>query len=538
MTGPEPDASRASSAAPPAQTEPTSPTIATGPEPSSCDASCHWSGHDVLVVGGGFAGLVLANRLLERAPELDIAVLEAGAEPGGNVRTLRRAGFTAELGPESFHVALEDPHFQWLLALCGLDPLLPDPAAARRYVVRDGRLVKLGLGILLTGRLMSLGGRLRLLCEPFSRGPDPSREESLVEFGERRLGAEATRALLGPMSTGIYAGDPAQLSLPAAFPRFHAMDQTGGLVRSMLLGRRPPSYGRRRIVSVPGGLGRVSEALASRLGERLRLASPARRITRLETGHSQDSSHDSRRSNGHDRGRWQVEIEAADGERRHFRARRLVVTAPAHVAAELLAADGESPLGPLAETLAAIPYGPIAVVSLGYGPDDLTRPIDGFGALAGPDRRPPEQHLKSLGILMTSKVFPERAPDGHHLLRCMVGGVRRPELVELEPEALLEALRPELESLLGVRAAPRFQEVRRWQRGIPQYNLGHGERVATIRRLLAALPGLRLAGNAYHGPGLADTLTRAKAEADELLDELFAERGESPIQSPTAEASP
>lgn len=419
------------------------------------------------------------------------------------MRTDRQDGFLSEWGPECFHIPKDDEALLWLTDSLKLPFIEAHGAAKKRYILKNGAFVKLGLGAILGGGLLSLKARLRLLLEPLN-GPKNANDQSLADFARRRFGPETVDNLLGPMCAGVYAGDPAELSLERAFPAIAEFDRRGGILGALwraltgalarLVGRGAKAS-RRAMLSFEHGTGQLMERLAEELGPRLMTGCEVEAVERV--------------------GELFV-TRLRDGRR--LQSRSLVMSAPAFVAAELL----KTLSAELSEQLAGIPYADIAVVAQGFKDTQIARPLDGFGALRGLDERGPEQRLSGLGFLQSSSVFDGRAPAGHTLLRTMIGGRRQPELVALPEDQLLALVREDLQALFGVEGEPCFQRVYRHSRGIPQYLVGHGSRLERLRALCADIPGLYLAGNAYYGPGLADTLRLSVGIADQIANSCTA----------------
>ncbi|MDC0713729.1 protoporphyrinogen oxidase [Stigmatella sp. ncwal1] len=448
----------------------------------------------IAVVGGGITGLALAHRLRSRGK--DAVVLEAGPRLGGVIQTRQRDGFSTETGPNSF--LDREPATRELAASVGVEDRIrmADPAAKSRYLYTRGQLrpVPASPPAFLKSDLLPLGARLRVLAELFTGRASPGRDESLGDFGRRHLGAQATSVLLDSMQTGTYAGDLEALSAEAAFPMLKQLEHEH---RSLILGAVRTQKARRTaaptgtalkgaMCTFEGGLGTLVDALARALGPAARTGAEVEGLTRSQDG-------------------WRLSVRER-GQHAELEASQVVLTVPAHVSAELL-----SPLdASLAGHLKAIPYAPIAVVHLGFAPGRTPAP-DGFGFLV-----PAQEQRQVLGVIHASTVFPFRAEGGRVLYTCLMGGARRPDLVGLDEEALAALAQKELRELAGVTASPDFTEVIRWPRGIPQYTVGHLERLSAIDSALARLPGLHLAGNAYKGVGINDCIRTAAALADAL----------------------
>jgi oxygen-dependent protoporphyrinogen oxidase len=289
--------------------------------------------------------------------------------------------------------------------------------------------------------------------------------------------------------------------MPAAFPRLFALErQHGSLTRALLAQRRQarkegtrhgsPAGPAGRLTSFAGGLRELIEALASALGSRLHLETPVRELRRAGT-------------------RWRVSAGGTD-----FDCDRLILTAPPWHAAALAASVDPD----LAAALGAIPPAPIAAVALGFRADDLaTVNLKGFGFLA-----PPGQGIRVLGCLWSSSIFPNRAPEGRVLLRALVGGARDPEAVFYDDEHLMDLVRYDLSRAMGLDADPELSRIYRFPRAIPQYTLGHLQRLHTIEQRLSRLPGLYLHGSGYRGIALNDCIRWAPHVADAALSEAGA----------------
>ncbi|MGQ0508153.1 MAG: protoporphyrinogen oxidase [Myxococcaceae bacterium] len=431
----------------------------------------------VAVVGAGISGLSLAYALARRGQT--VRVLEAADRVGGAMHTTARNGFLTEAGPNGY--LDREPATRELVASLGLQPRLAAPSVRRRFLFTRGALRELPVNppAFLKSDVVPWSTKLRLALEPLSRRGRHG-DESLATFARRHLGQGALDALVDPMQSGIYAGDPEQLSLRATFPALAELERRH---RSLLLGvlakkERPASS---ELCSFDGGLSTLAEALASKVDVSLKTRVAA--IIPTAQG-------------------WSLQVERG-GVVQEEKVETLVLATPSYAAAELL-----EPVAPqLSRELAAIAYAKIAAVHVAYPLSALSRPLEGFGFLV-----PHVEGRAVLGVIYISSVFPWRAPPDQFLFTCMVGGARRPELVD-SPE-LLSLVREELKRALGLTAEPSFHAINRWQRGIPQYNVGHLERVARVRSLAQKLPPLQLIGNAYDGVGINDCIraTRALAE--------------------------
>lgn len=466
----------------------------------------------VVVAGAGISGLATAEQIRKIAAERELSlrcvVLEAEDRPGGKVRTVQEGGYTCESGPNGF---LDNkPHTLALARAVGLGDELDysSDRCRRRYVHTEGRLHLLPAGTVdfFLCSLLSWGAKLRMSFEPLLPRRPPTRgDESIAQFGRRRLGREAYEKLIDPMVSGVFGGNPEELSLLSCFPRIHELEQHyGSLVRAFLaisLGRLGDRHretrGNKRsspagpggvLTSFHGGLETLVRRLGERCGEELRCASPARAVRPREGGG------------------FLVEL---DGD--SIEADAVVSAVPAPEAADMLRSlDGE-----LAAPLEAIPYAPMVVLCLGYPREACDHDLDGFGFLI-----PSKENRGILGALWTSSIFAGRAPDGSILFRVMLGGARHPEILAGGEEAWMAAARKELGELLGVRGEPSFRKVFAWERAIPQYVLGHGRRLDELTRVRQRHPGLFVTGNALRGVAVNDCTRNAETVGEAVVSYL------------------
>jgi len=460
----------------------------------------------LVVVGGGITGLAAAHRAVELARErstaLDLTLIEARARLGGTIATERAGGFLIEAGPDSF--LSEKP---WVLALCrrlGVEDRLvrTDDRFRKVFVWRAGRLHPLPdgfqllaptkLGPFITSGLFSWPGKLRMALDlVLPRGV--SDDESLGAFVRRRLGREALERVAQPLVAGIYTADPDDLSLAATMPRFRELERRE---RSVVLGlwranRKAPQAGTSGarwslFVTFQNGMEELVTTLASRLPPGTALLK--HRVDGIER---------------HGQG-WRV----LSAEGAAVEADRVIVAAEAYTTSRLLRYVDPA----LATLLGEIPYASSATVTLGYRRGDVPNPLDGFGFVV-----PRTERRAVLACTFSSVKYPGRAPEGHALLRCFVGGALNEGILESDDGALVAGTRDELRQALGVTAEPVLTRVSRWPKAMPQYHVGHGGRVETIERCAAAIPGLHLAGGAFRGVGIADCVRSGEAAAEQAL---------------------
>ncbi len=431
-----------------------------------------------LIIGAGITGLTTAWRLKQQGHR--IQVLEARDRVGGNLRTLRQDGWLIERGPNS--TLNNRPALEQLVQSLGLDAQLANQQSKRRYVLRDGQLHALPgdpLGFIRTP-LFSGRGKWRLLKEPFIGRAD--HEESVAAFVERRLGREFLDWAINPFVSGVYAGDPARLSARAATAKVYALERDHrslflGALNKVLFhkhrGGAGPSGG---MISFPQGMQQLADTLGERLTGCIETGVAVERLERVEAG-------------------WV----AHQGEQRWL-AEQLVLCLPAYECARLL-----GPLVPgLEEALAPIHYPPVISVSLGFAREQVAHPLDGFGFLI-----PRCTGVETLGVLFPSSIFPGRAPAGHCLMTAFIGGRLNPDIATCSDAQIQERVLRDIRPLLGIEGDPDPVVINRWPLAIPQYELGHLERLQQVEAALAGHPGLHLRANWRDGISVADCVQNA-----------------------------
>ncbi len=480
----------------------------------------------IIVIGGGIAGLSAAHRLTELgragSPELQVTLLEASDRLGGVIATEHTGDLLLELGPDSY--ITDKPAALHLCERLGLADRLIAPqqaAGLKLYTVHRGALEPLPEGFLLMAPtrvdsvlrspLFSCGGKLRMAMEPLIPRRSEDGDESLASFVRRRLGREVLERVAQPLIGGIYASDPEALSLAATMPRFPEMERNHG---SVILGSRRAQKRRAQaeeetgarwslFLSIDGGMEvlvrRIEEALGPgvvRLGETVRALSwnPDARRWRVATGRA-----------GSNQSSGGLEADA------------VICTLPASAAADTVRTlDAE-----LAGELEAIPFSSTATVNLAYRRSDITHPLDGYGFVV-----PHVEGRKIMACTFSSVKYAGRAPEDIALLRCFAGGALQPELLD-QPDGALEAqVREDLERLLGISGEPTLCRTTRYPDCMPQYNVGHLDRVERIESRLKQFPTLALAGKSYRGVGIADCIAGGEAAAERIAKRLA--QGASP----------
>lgn len=457
----------------------------------------------VIIIGGGISGLAAAHRLTELCQQ--VTVLEASTRLGGTMQTEERDGFLLERGPDSF--ISEKPQAVALAKRLGLESrLIPTNEDYRRsFIVRNGRLrpVPDGFQLLAPSRIwpflatdiFSVAGKLRMagdLVLPRQHA-NGATDESLASFVRRRLGEEALHRMAQPMVGGIYTADPETLSLRATLPRFLDMERDHrSLIVAMLRQGRAQKRGTSGaryslFLSFDRGMQVLVDALAhTNIDVRL--------STRVEALRRDGPT-------------WTLITNG--GER--ITADAVCLALPAYSAASLLAETSSS----LAEKLRQIKYASTATINFAYRRAAVRHQLNGFGFVV-----PFIEKRSVIACTFSSVKFSRRAPDDHVLLRAFAGGALQPEIFALDEAELRARVESDLSELLGISEAPLFAEVAKWERSMPQYEVGHLDRVNEIEKLAGQLPGLQLAGNAYRGAGIPDCIRSGESAAENLSAQI------------------
>lgn len=448
---------------------------------------------DTAIIGAGITGLCVAHSLRHQAGAgKTFHLIDSAPIVGGAIQSTLSEGYLAEHGPNS--ILVKDTRVSELFDQVGLtdhaennELLEARPEAHKRYIVQEGAPIAMPgslLGMLRTP-LFSFGGKLRFALEPLIgryKGREQGRgEESFADFVRRRLGPDMLASAAGPFVSGIYAGDPEQLSVRHAFPRLWGLEDR---YRSVLLGASALQFGGgdshrlapSRMLSFRSGMHTMPAAIANQLpDDSIQLESSIQSITSSDTG-------------------WTVVWQDSSGQKHTGHYQNLVLTAPHHRLSSL-------PLPPslheMLEPVYAIESPPVTSLVLGFKRKDIAHPLDGFGMLIKQVENSP-----LLGVLFSSSMFDGRAPEDHVTLTCMMGGSIHPAYAENDDQTVLDELR----KLLGVTGTPTFRHQTSWPKAIPQYGLDYQDKLDAMIACENSHPGLHLAGNYRGGISVADCI--------------------------------
>ncbi len=464
----------------------------------------------VAIIGAGIAGLTCALDLIERG--FSVCIYEAADRVGGPIHTVNSDGYQIEQGP---HTLLERTrNLERFIDRLGLngERVEAAPIAKKRFVVRDGKPHALPSSAkeFVTTPIFSPAAKLRLFAEPFIGRPKnkstdrhgDSNDESLASFVSRRLGPEILNYAIDPFVAGTYAGDPRSLSTQHAFPALHNLQNDhGSLFRGMAakgFGPKDPERTPHTLLSFRGGMKTLIDALKNRVSDDLIIGAQVTQVEQTTDG------------------TWQVTYQKKKRKSVHTHD-AVVFTLPAHQLAKLniiRASDGPIQQALDLDILNEIYYSPIALVSLGFRREDVGHPLDGLGMLV-----PRVENFHILGAMFNSSMFDDRAPAGHVNLTTFIGGARSPHLVDYDDETLIELARVDLHRLLKTSGLPTFVHVSRYEKAIPQYNVGYAKFLDHLTHLEDENPGLFFAGNYRDGiavPALIDAALQRAASIHEL----------------------
>lgn len=468
----------------------------------------------VAVIGGGIVGISATHFLEENLKDrndIEIKLFEKSKSLGGVIKTTLREGFVIEGGPDCF--IADKPSPIRMAEKLGFDNDLINTLEENKstYVYSKGKLHLLPDGIMMmvptkfwpfvTTSLFSWAGKLRMGMDLFIPPRKNNDDESLASFVRRRLGKEALDKLAEPLVAGIHGSDPETMSLRATFPRFLEMEEKyGSLIKGFVASRKKVKEFQKKLeesgkpkrtffVSFKYGMQELTDKMVASLKRtQLCLGAEVTSISKIEKG---------------------FELHFADGKKEFFDA--VVVTVPAYAASKIVR-DIDTRLSAL---LSKIPYSSSATVNLAFKTEDLRMSLKGFGFVV-----PSSEKMRVLAGTWSSLKWPYRAPKGYTLMRAFIGGARNSELVELEEDELVRIALEDISKIMKIEARPVFTEVFRFPKSMPQYTLGHLERVHEIEKLAGAYENFSLVGSYFNGVGIGDCINQGKKGSEKILKNL------------------
>jgi oxygen-dependent protoporphyrinogen oxidase len=472
----------------------------------------------IVIIGGGIAGLAASYKIVRAAEagnDVEFALIEKDPRLGGKIATEYVDGFTVDGGPDCF--LTEKPAVHRIAKMLGIfeEELPTDDARKRTFILSRGRLHDLPDGVMMfaptkfwpfaTTSLFSWPGKLRMGMDLLiKRKPvtgDGPEDETLESFVVRRMGRECLDRLAEPLVGGVHASDPAKMSLAATFPRLLEMEQTyGGMIKGFYAARKKVAEMRKKYPPKPGakprtfftsfeaGMQYLTDAMADAAGrDRMHTGVAATGLSRTAEG-------------------WVISLD--DGA--VLEADAVIVATESWAAERLVRPVDET----IADALAGIEHSSSATVSLAFEESEVGIDMNAFGVLC-----PLVENRSLMAATLSSTKWPGRAPEGKVLLRGFVGGPHNQAIMAESDERLAEIVLKELREVLGVKGNPLFTKVFRWDRGMPQYTMGHLDRVDAIETRSAQVPGLALAGGSYRGVGLPNCVESGERAVSKVLGE-------------------
>ena len=448
----------------------------------------------VAIIGAGISGLSCAYRL--RCLNVPFLLFDSSVNPGGLVSSVQRDAYLFESGPQSFQGTGTLISFIRDLGIHG-EMLQADPKAPR-YILHKGRFKQIPMSpqALLTSSLLSAGSRWKIASEPFRKSRPPSHEESIADFVRRKFGHEILEYLVSPFVSGVYAGDPEQLSLKAAFPTLEEWERDyGSILRGAMKSRSAQTErkGPPPLCSFRRGVGTFPRAIAQSLGDSFQPGVAVRAV---------------HRESSPGRPAYELHTESL-GQAASLGVSAVVLATPAYTSSHLIAS-----LSPrLGAILSGIVYAPVAVVAAAYFSRQVAEILHGFGFLV-----PRKEKFSVLGTIWNSSLFPGRAPLDKVVMTSFLGGATDPDIVAKSREEIASTAHAENSKILGIEGRPITTEVWAYPKALPQYNLGHAHILEDLRDAARETPGLFFSGNYLDGPSIGKCVEQGFSTAEAVCD--------------------
>lgn len=448
----------------------------------------------IAVLGAGISGLSTAYWLIKEG--YDVTVYEARRSPGGAMITETIDDYLIDYGPNS---GLETtPLIAELVDEIGLkdEMVYANESSNTRYILRNNILHPLPTGpkAFLKTNLFSLKAKLRLLKEPFVGKSGDGYFQSIAEFVERRLGKEFLDYAIDPFVSGVFAGDPAKLSVASAFPKLYRLEEIyGGLIKGMILGarerkkRNEESKQSAKMFSFINGMQSFPKGIADKIKENLRMNCIVENIEKDKDGFKIHYSEQD------------FKIDAT--------ADIIFSTMPSYKASQIYSSMEEL----TKKTLNEIYYPPVMVLYLGYKKENIGQPLDGFGFLI-----PSKERKSFLGAIWSSSIFPNRAADDKASFTLFIGGSRSPKLLDENHDQLVEKVINEFSEIMKIKGEPDFIKTKFWEKAIPQYNLGYIQTESSLAKFEKENKGFFLGGNYLGGISVGDCIKNSEVNFDRI----------------------
>lgn len=449
----------------------------------------------VIIIGGGISGLTTAYKLQQAG--YFVTVLERSERVGGAMYTHLEEGWLAEYGPNT--ILETNIQIKTLLTELGLEDekIYPNSVSSNRFIVKNVKLLPLPMSPLLffSSSLFNWKSKFNILREPFVPKWQKQYEESLSEFVLRRLGQNFLDYAVDPFVSGVYAGDPDNLSVKYALPKLYQLEQDyGSLIKGQIKKAKLPAQtneiprSKAKMFSFKKGMKVLPETLAAKLKNSIKFNTKVEQVQKMNR-------------------EWEIKF-VQNNESNTLKAEYLIYAGTGHQLFNCKIINTEEIDLSFGNE---INYPPVSILSLGYHRNQVQHDLNGFGLLV-----PKVEKHQILGVFFNSSLFPGRAPENHVVLTVFMGGVRQPELALETEEKRLEITVKNLEMLLGIKGSPAFVFHKQWKKAIPQYNVGYGKIKSKFQRLENDNIGLYFTGNYREGISVADTILHAMHTADQI----------------------
>ncbi|PPA72395.1 protoporphyrinogen oxidase [Jeotgalibacillus proteolyticus] len=462
----------------------------------------------IVVVGGGITGLAAAyklqNQIQQMGLDAELFLVESSHRLGGKIQTAHKEGFVVEKGPDSFLARKKS--MSRLIKEVGLEDQLVPNSTGQSFILMNDKLHPMPGGSIMgiptqikpfmTTELVSMSGKLRAAADFVLPRSKAGSDQSLGEFFRRRLGDEIVENLIEPLLSGIYAGDIDQISLLSTFPQFHQMEQDH---RSLIAGIKktssPAPSGNQQekkkkslFLTLTSGL----QSLVDRLEEKLDNTAILKGVKIESIEDPEDNSHS-------------YSLHLSNGET--LDADSVILTVPHYVAASIFQKKQ------LLTEFKDVPATSVATVAMAFPKEAVTQVLDGTGFVVSRN-----SDYTITACTWTHYKWPHTTPEGKVLLRCYVGRAGDEAVVDLADDQIEAIVLDDLNKIMNITAAPEWTMVTRWKDAMPQYTIGHKERLAKVRRdLESEFPGVYLAGGSYDGIGLPDCIDQGEKAAEQVL---------------------
>ena len=446
--------------------------------------------YDVAIIGGGISGLSALHYVKRDFPQLSVKLFESEKRLGGTIGTDHVNGYSFDWGPNGF--LDREPLTLELCEQLGLNPELEraNNKVTNRFILRKNRLrsVPMSPPAFLTSDILPMTAKLRVMMEPFAKKRPEGIDESIYDFVQRRIGKAAADYLVQPMVSGVYGGVAKELSLKSCFPIMREMeDEYGSLFKAMIAkakaakakGKKSggPSGPGGWLTSFKGGLYKIIDQFQNEYNSDISCNKKAVSISRDGTLYN---------------------IEFSD--KSNIKAQYIILATPSYVASEMTLPLSDN----LSRSLGKIPYAPISVICLGYNRQQVSHDLEGFGFLV-----PQKENRNILGSIWTSSIFENRAPRDKVQFRTMVGGDGDHDSIKLTDDQLLERVIKDMNDIVGLNGEPDFVKIYKWEKGIPQFKIGHSKIMEELEKELSSLGNIFITGNSYYGIGLNDCVKQS-----------------------------